>query len=449
MYDFDPAELWARCLEAVRDRIEPIAFQSWLEKTVFLSLEQNRFTVTFPNDFMARTAKTRFGDTLNEVFLELSGRPELVLNFYGPPAASSIDSASFNPSSPHRHLTKKQPVNTDYLRPGYTFDRFIKGSSNQLAYAGSIAVSDNPNAESFNPLFIYGGNGLGKTHLIQAIAHKIRHEKTFRYISAETFLQEYIKAIESAKMDNFRYTFLNVDYLLIDDIQFMRGKEGLQEQFFHRFNEFYQKGRQIVITSDRPPHELDGVEKRLISRFQSGLVADIKPPEYETRLAIIKQHMRDENLSVPFEVIDYIAAAVRENVRQISGVIHRLAATSKLLDIDIDLAFVHREIESTIGSSSKRISAGTITAAVAEEFEVSPSQLKGKQRKYEVLIPRQVAMVLIRDLTSLSLKEIGSFFSGRDHSTVLNSIERVNTLCENDFELKRKIANVKQKITAL
>ncbi|MBC8549784.1 MAG: chromosomal replication initiator protein DnaA [Candidatus Brocadiales bacterium] len=449
MLDLNPTELWDLCLEAVQDRIEPIAFRSWLEKTMFFSLDDNYFTVNFPNDFIARTAKIRFGEILDEIFLELSGRPDLTLKFTGPAAGPSVVHNDSILLTDNKKTVKSAVRNTDYLRPNYTFERFMEGPSNQLAHAGAIAISRNPNSESYNPLFIYGDVGLGKTHLIQAIAHEIRSKKTFRYISSELFLQQYIKAIETAKMDVFRNKFLNVDYLLIDDIQFLRGKEGLQEQFFHRFNEFYQKGRQIVITSDRPPHELDGIEKRLISRFQSGLVADIKPPEYETRIAIIKLLTRDENLTIPFEVVDYIASAVRHNVRQLSGIVHRLAATSKLLDVDIDLDFVHREIETSLGSSSKRVTPGAITAAVAEEFEVSPSQLKGKQRRHDVLVPRQVAMVLIRDLTTLSLKEIGSFFSGRDHSTVLNSIERIKILCEDNFELKRKISTIKQKITAL
>lgn len=444
-----PAELWSLCLDAVRDRIEPIAFQSWLEKTTFLSIEDNSFIVNFPNEFTARAARSRFGDLIDEIFLELSGRPDLILTFTGPAAEPAPYHSSPVSSPTTKKLNKNLSRNTDFLRRNYTFDHFVSGPSNQLAYSTAIAVTRDPGSISHNPFFIYGDVGLGKTHLIQAIAHQIREEKTFRYISSELFLQEYVKAIETSKMNEFRNKFLNVDYLLIDDIQFLEGKVGLQEQFFHRFNEFYQKGRQIVITSDRPPHELNGVEKRLVSRFEAGLIADIKRPEYETRLVIIRKQFKEENIIVPDAVIDHIALTIRDNIRQMSGIVHRLAAMSKLLDVDINLDFVHREIESTLGSLSKRITPGAITAAVAEGFEVSPSQLKGKQRKREVLVPRQVAMVLIRDLTSLSLKEIGAFFSGRDHSTVLNSIERIDLLCEDDFELKRKISNIKQKITAL
>ena len=235
----------------------------------------------------------------------------------------------------------------------------------------------------------------------------------------------------------------------MDDIQFLKGKVETQEAFFHRFNELTQQGKQIVLTSDRPPHELTGLPERLISRFQSGLVADIKPPEYETRLAILQLLVRDEELEVSVEVLDFIASSIRKNVRQLSGVIHRLAAMSRLTGCMVDMNLAQKEIQSSLGTITRRLTAGNIASTVAESFDISPSQLKGKQRKRSILIPRQVSMSLIRELTSMSLTEIGSFFSGRDHSTVLNSIDRIKELKEKDPELERKIEEIKRKLISI
>jgi chromosomal replication initiator protein len=339
-----------------------------------------------------------------------------------------------------------------YLRSNYTFDHFVVGPNNQLAHAGALAVSRDAGSTTYNPLFIYGGVGLGKTHLIQAIAHRLREEgsrRTFRYLSTEFVVGTFIKCVLQKDYTKFRKLFQGIDYLLMDDIQFLEGKVETQEAFFHRFNELHQQGKQIVLTSDRPPHELKDLPERLISRFQWGLVADIKPPEYETRLAILMLLVRDEELDVSQEVLDYIASSIRKNVRQLSGVIHRLAAISRLTGCDIDMNMAQKEIKSTLGTISRRLTPGTITSAVAEVFDISPGQLKGKQRKRNILVPRQVAISLIRELTSMSLKDIGAFFSGRDHSTVLNSIERIQELRESDHELDRKIEEIKRKLVSI
>ncbi|MCK4807243.1 MAG: chromosomal replication initiator protein DnaA, partial [Candidatus Aegiribacteria sp.] len=294
--------------------------------------------------------------------------------------------------------------------------------------------------------------GLGKTHLIQAIAHYLRQDgskRTFRYISTELLVETFIKCVLQNDYTTFRKLFHGIDYFLMDDIQFLKGKVETQEAFFHRFNELHQHGKQIVLTSDRPPHELPGLPERLISRFQSGLVADIKPPEYETRLAILQLLVRDEELEVSLDVLDFIASSIRKNVRQLSGVIHRLAAMSRLNGCTIDMNLAQKEIRSSLGTISRRLTPGNIASIVAECFDVSPSQLKGKQRKRSILVPRQVAMSLIRELTSISLMDIGSFFSGRDHSTVLNSIYRIEELKEKDPELEKKINEIRQKLISI
>lgn len=448
MDTFDPSELWSLCLQEAEKNLERTEFESWLRNSSYEDINGTRMVIRFRNSFVAGHVKSRFGTMLEEIIRELSGRNDLALQFVGDPAkpgpsTSEPVAPSTGNSSSHDSM---------YLRSNYTFDHFVVGPNNQLAHAGALAVSSDAGSTTYNPLFIYGGVGLGKTHLIQAIAHKLRSEgdgSSFRYLSTEYVVGTFIKCVLQKDYTKFRKLFQGIDYLLMDDIQFLEGKVETQEAFFHRFNELHQQGKQIVLTSDRPPHELKDLPERLISRFQWGLVADIKPPEYETRLAILMLLVRDEELDVSQEVLDFIASSIRKNVRQLSGVIHRLAAISRLTGCSIDMNMAQKEIKSTLGTISRRLTPGSITSAVAEVFEISPAQLKGKQRKRNILIPRQVAISLIRELTSMSLKDIGSFFSGRDHSTVLNSIERIQELRETDPELDRRIEEIKRKLVSI
>jgi chromosomal replication initiator protein len=308
----------------------------------------------------------------------------------------------------------------------------------------------NPGSPSYNPLFIYGGVGLGKTHLIQGIAHEVKRihpDKRFVYVSSEQFLHLFVTSLGRQNVDEFRRIYRDIDLLLMDDVQFLGGKTQTQEELFHRFNDLYQTGRQIVFTSDRLPGEITGLEERLVSRFQSGLVADIQPPDYETRMAILELKVRDEGEFFPSEVLDFIASTIRSNVRQLEGAVHRLAASSRINGAPIDLTLTKRVLTDAFGSSAQRLSAGSITAAVAEAFAVSPSQLRGKQRRRDILIPRQVAMFLIREMTESSLVEIGRFFSGRDHSTVLNSIDRIRQLSSEDPSLRRRILDLRTRLS--
>ncbi|NOQ21232.1 MAG: chromosomal replication initiator protein DnaA [Candidatus Aegiribacteria sp.] len=444
---FNPSDLWSSCLQEAENRLESTEFEAWLKDSIYEDINGTRLVIRFRNSFVAGHTKSRFGNMLEDIIRDISGRSELALQFIG------------NPAEPGPSVTEKLPSRNSssssestFLRSNYTFEHFVVGPSNQLAHAGALAVSRDIGSTNYNPLFIYGGVGLGKTHLIQAIAHYLRQEglnRTFRYISTELLVETFIRCVLRNDYTSFRKLFNGIDYFLMDDIQFLKGKVETQEAFFHRFNELTQQGKQIVLTSDRPPHELPGLPERLISRFQSGLVADIKPPEYETRLAILQLLVRDEELEVSLDVLDFIASSIRKNVRQLSGVIHRLAAMSRLTGCKVDMNLAQKEIRSSLGTITRRLTPGNIASIVAEGFDVSPSQLKGKQRKRSVLVPRQVAMSLIRELTSMSLMEIGSFFSGRDHSTVLNSIDRIKDLKEKDPELERKIEEIRRKLVSI
>jgi len=446
MEPYNPSDLWKLCLNEAEKRLESTEFEAWLRNSSYEDINGTRLVIRFRNSFVAGHVKSRFGDMLEDIIRNISGRSELALQFIGDPAEPG-PSGSVKLSPANSSSTDKT-----FLRSNYTFEHFVVGPSNQLAHAGALAVSRDIGSTNYNPLFIYGGVGLGKTHLIQAIAHHLRQEgskRVFRYISTELLVETFIKCVINNDYTKFRKLFQGIDYLLMDDIQFLKGKVETQEAFFHRFNELHQHGKQIVLTSDRPPHELPDLPERLISRFQSGLVADIKPPEYETRLAILQLLVRDEELDVSQDVLDFIASSIRKNVRQLSGVIHRLAAISRLTGSRVDMNLAQKEIRSSLGTITRRLTPGNIASVVAEDFDISPSQLKGKQRKRNILLPRQVAMSLIRELTSMSLKDIGSFFSGRDHSTVLNSIDRIEELKDKDPELERKIEEIRRKLVSI
>ena len=446
MEPFDPSDLWNRCLQEAENRLESTEFEAWLRNSIFEDINGTRLIIRFRNSFVAGHVKSRFGIMLEDIIRSITGRSEFALKFIGDPAEPGPSSSEVLYSS------NSSSSDNTFLRSNYTFDHFVVGPSNQLAHAGALSVSRGIGSTNYNPLFIYGGVGLGKTHLIQAIAHQLRQEgskRTFRYISTELLVETFIKSVLQNDYTRFRKLFHGVDFFLMDDVQFLKGKVETQEAFFHRFNELTQRGKQIVLTSDRPPHELPDLPERLISRFQSGLVADIKPPEYETRLAILQLLVKDEELDVSQDVLDFIASSIRKNVRQLSGVIHRLSAMSRLTGCKVDMNLAQKEIRSSLGTITQRLTAVNIASVVAESFDVSPSQLKGKQRKRSVLLPRQVAMTLIRELTSMSLKDIGSFFSGRDHSTVLNSIDRIKELKKEDPEFERKIEDIKRNLVSI
>jgi chromosomal replication initiator protein len=442
--DADCRSLWSRCLSSARERLEPSTYHSWLAPAVFDRLDGDRFVVVFPNEFTAKFARAHFRIMLEELLREYADLENISLVCTA--SRETPDAGSATSGGAPR--ASRQPYM--YLRPGYTFENFVQGPSNELAYAGALSVAREEGISRYNPLFIYGGVGLGKTHLMQAIAHYVRDNqpsRTFCYVSSEEFLRQFIQAIERSSMSDFHNRYRDIDFLLMDDVQFLAGKEGTQEELFHRFNDLYQYGKQIVLTSDRPPHEIEPLEERLVSRFQSGLVADIQPPQYETRLAILKMKVRDEGQVIPLEVLDFIASSIRNNVRQLEGIVHLLAATSRVQGRSIDMDLAKKVINDFLGTQYRKLSPSTITAAVAEYFSMPPARLRGKLRKREILVPRQVSMYLIRELTDTSLSEIGAFFDGRDHSTVLNSIERINLLCEEDASLKRKVAEIRKKLT--
>jgi chromosomal replication initiator protein len=343
------------------------------------------------------------------------------------------------PTSNVNIITGKYLGDETYLNSRYTFDNFVEGSSNQFAKAASLAVAEAPGQTSFNPLVIYGGVGLGKTHLIQAIGNFAKERNTvrsIRYVSSEKFTIEFINSIQNNKSTEFSQVYRNVDLLLVDDIQFFMSKERTQEEFFHTFNTLHQKGKQIVLSSDRPPKDLLGLEERLLSRFQWGLVVDVQPPDLETRIAVLQKKSTWEDIDIPTEIIEYIASNVTSNIRELEGALIKLLAFSSLKGLDIDLDLTKTVLKDIVKNKKKDITIEDIQRVVCQYFEIPEDLLRGKGRKKEIAFARQIAMFLSKKMTLYSLKSIGLHFGGRDHTTVIHAIRTIEHLLKNSVDKK-------------
>jgi len=456
-----PAEVWKRLLDRARQELPDQTFQAWLEPTEALSIEGGTIFVGAPDQFTADWNDSKHADLLssygpivlgypiNVVFRvneERKRRSQMDFFVSPPPIATKVSAASSGNS------------NGPPLSERYTFDLFVIGKSNELAAAAAHAVSQAP-GKVYNPLFIYGDTGLGKTHLMQAVAHEtlVRSPNTrITYVGTEQFMNELISSILDRTGSEFRRRYRETDLLLIDDVHFLKGrKETTQEEFFHTFNALYEAGRQIVLTSDRPPSEIAGLEARLISRFQWGMVADIGLPDFEHRVAILKQKAQLDRLelTIPDDVIHFIAEHVRSNVRELEGSIIKLLAYASLKhkDITVDVAREAlrdklRAIEGFEPEPLGTLTILTIQQAVAKEWGVTVDGLRSKTRTKNLTTPRQIAMYLTRELLSTQLVEIGNAFGGRDHSTVIHSVEKVQQDISEDSALRSRISRVRSNL---
>jgi len=457
-----PTEVWKRILDRARQELPDQTFQAWLEPTEALSIEGNTIFVGAPDQFTADWNDSKHSDLLSSYAPIVLGHPLNVVFrvneerkrrsqmdfFVSPPATLSKPAAGLNGGS------------TPPLSERYTFDLFVIGKSNELAAAAAHAVSQAP-GKVYNPLFIYGDTGLGKTHLMQAVAHEtLQRAPTTRimYVGTEQFMNELIGSILDRSGPDFRRRYREVDLLLIDDVHFLKGrKETTQEEFFHTFNALYEAGRQIVLTSDRPPSEIAGLESRLISRFQWGMVADIGLPDFEHRVAILKQKAQLDRLelTIPDDVIHFIAEHVRSNVRELEGSIIKLLAYASLKhkDITVDVAreALRDKLRAIEGGDQEQVgslSILTIQQAVAKEWGVTVDGLRSKTRTKTLTTPRQIAMYLARELLATQLVEIGNAFGGRDHSTVIHSLEKVQQTITEDSALRARINRIRNHLEA-
>jgi len=425
----DYSLIWDRVLSLIRDDIGPTSFDAWFSSTNFENCDLNQFCVSVPSILAKEWIQSRYMHLLNEkinIFMQHPVKLKLIVR-----ASPAID----NSGTP--------------LNPKYSFDSFVVGNSNRFAHAASYAVAESP-GKAYNPLFIYGGVGLGKTHLMQAIDHHILSKDqlaTVVYASSEQFTNELINSIRDDKTADFRNKYRNIDILLIDDIQFLVGKERTQEEFFHTFNALYETNKQIVISSDRPPREIPTLEDRLRSRFEWGLLTDIQSPDLETRIAILRKKAQIESLEVPNEVMLYIATNIQSNIRELEGALTRTIAFSKVKDQPITMDMATEALQEILPAPAPhRITIESIQEAVADYFSITISDLHSKRRTRQLAFPRQIAMFLTREMTDLSLPKIGEDFGGRDHTTVLHAHDKITRELKTDPVLDKIISDLKTKI---
>ena len=457
------AEAWSRILEQARRSIPEQAFHTWLEPTEALEFDGVTIHVGTPDQFAADWNDSKHSELLSNLAPIALGHPlRIIFRVHEDrKRRSQMDLFVAPPPSVTNVVTKlSQAISATPLSLRYTFEHFVIGKSNELAYAAADAVAQAP-GRVYNPLFIYGDTGLGKTHLMQAIAHEIlkREPNTrFLYIGTEQFTNEYVGAIQSRSTQDFRRRYRETDLLLVDDIHFLKGKEATQEEFFHTFNALYEGGRQIIMTSDRAPSEIPGIEARLVSRFQWGMVADIESPDLEHRIAILQHKAQMDHLehTVPDPVIRFVAENVRSSVRELEGSVIKLLAYASLKhrEITVDLAREAlrdklRNLQPEVPNGSTPLSVHTIQQTVAQEWGVTVDALKSKTRTKALTVPRQAAMYLCREVLGLQLVEIGNAFGGRDHSTVIHSLERATELTTNDPNFRRHVENVRQVLQSL
>ncbi len=441
-------DLWERILERVSTLVNSQSYQTWFKPTRLLSYEDGRIVIEGPNPFFIDWLAEHHLDKIEFAASETLGETVKV-EFVSQDSPRRVTTPD---RSVKRSVIVTDPValpNKVHLNARYTFDEFVVGSGNRLANAAALAVAEKP-ARVYNPLFIYGGVGLGKTHLIQAIGHFVLKEHPnlrISYVSAESFMNELIHAIRKGITLEFKERYRNIDILMIDDIQFLAGKESTQEEFFFTFNALYDSNKQIVVTSDRPPKEIPTLQERLTSRFEWGLITDIQPPDLETRIAILRKKVENENIAIPDDVISLIAENVKSNIRELEGSLIRILACSSLAcqEINVDMASsVLRDIIK--GTPKKKIDIRTIQRAAAQHFDIPVDSLKAKTRVSRVVLARQVAIHLARNLTDLSLVQIGKQFGGRDHSTILHACKKIERESEADPALKRKIQTIRDEL---
>lgn len=434
--------IWERALNLLKNELTEISFNTWIKTIEPVSLNSDSIDLGVPAEFNKGILESRYSTLIKNAIKQVTSK-DYKINFIIP-----------SQESVNKYPTKKedkQQSEDNYvsvLNPKYTFDTFVIGNSNRLAHAASVAVSESP-AKAYNPLFLYGGVGLGKTHLMHAIGHYILNNSNLKvlYVSSEKFTNELINAIKDDRNEQFRNKYRNIDVLLIDDIQFIGGKERTQEEFFHTFNALYEANKQIIISSDKPPKEIITLEERLRSRFEWGLIADIQPPDLETRIAILRKKAQIENIYVDDEVIAFIADKIASNIRELEGALNRVIAYSSLTENDITVELATEALKDILSANKARvINSQSIIDAVSRYFDLKPEEFKSKKRNREIAYPRQIAMYLCRELTDMSLPKIGDAFGGRDHTTVLHACDKIIENMKKDSETRRTVEELKRNI---
>ncbi len=448
------SKLWDDTLAHLELNLSPQHFSTWIKPLKLVKIEQDMVYLEVPNRFVLDWVKENYSKLIQKNLSDLSA---VSYRLHFDVSNQAIEEApKANPviETPVAVAAKKSVVNNTHtadlnLNRKYTFEEFVAGSSNQFAYAAAMAVANNP-ATTYNPLFIYGGVGLGKTHLVNAIGNAILKKSPqmrICYYTSEKFMNELINSLRYNRMDEFRNKFRSMDVLLIDDIQFIAGKERTQEEFFHTFNALYESHKQIIVTSDKFPKDIPGLEERLRSRFEWGLIADIQAPDVETKLAILKMKAEQNSIKLPEDVALFLANSICNNVRELEGYLIRIGAYASLTSVPVSLEMAREVLKDILIERNRELSVEEILKKVSLHFNIKVSDIKSAKRLKAVVLPRQIAMYISRQLTSSSYPEIGDRFGGKDHSTIIHAIRKIEKLMEEDFQLKSTIDNLKKELT--
>ena len=449
----DLSTIWKNCLSRIKKNVTQMTYNTWFLPIRPLQLEDNTLKIELPSQFFWEWIDEHYNSLINKTISEVIG-PDAKLSYI-------IDSNSDEDSEPPSNYNETNEIIVkeklkvkhsfeSYLNPRYTFQNFITGEGNQLARAAAGAISDNPGGTSFNPFFVYGGVGLGKTHLIQAIGNEIVNkfpDSKVIYLSTDIFTVEFVESIQSNRVNEFSNFYRGMDVLIIDDIQFLIGKEKTQDLFFHIFNTLHQSRKQIILSSDKPPKNLKGLDERLISRFQWGLTADIQPPELETRIAILRKKAEVYGMTVSGEILEYIASNITSNIRELEGCLIKILANASLSSKEITFELVKKTVNEIATDRKKNnINIDSITKVVCDHFNIAENKIRDKTRKKEIVQARQLAMYLSKEMTNASLKTIGLHFGGRDHSTVIHACTSIENSKENDKSVREMIEDLKNQI---
>ena len=458
--------VWNDCLEIIRENVGEENFSTWFKPIVPLRVDGDVLTIQVPSQFFYEWLEEHYVPILRKAVHTILGptgrleysvivdsgnqqNPPVSVNYPNGMRKSSINSTGSDDYSPFTFKALDPRTINSRLNQSYSFDNFVEGDCNRLARSAGVAVAKKPGVTSFNPLMLYGGVGVGKTHLVQAIGNEIKNnlpDKIVLYVDQNDFTNQFLGALQNHKLQEFQNFYLQVDLLILDDVQFLAGREKTQEMFFHIFNQLHQSGKQIIMTSDCPPRDMKGFQERLLSRFKWGLTADLQEPDFETKLAIINRKMQADGLEIPTEVTEYLAYSVDTNLRDMEGVLNSLIFHATLLKKEIDLELAKEVMKNIIKEIQSDVSVDFIQKTVSEFFKVELESLKGKIKKREFVIPRQVAMYFCKRYTQLTLALIGENFGGRDHSTVIHALESVEDMMKTDANFKANVEELGKKL---
>ncbi len=471
--EVESGTIWSDCLEIIRQEVDEQNFNTWFKPIVPMRSEMDVLTIQVPSQFFYEWLEENYLPILKKAIHKVIGsngrleysvivdsgnqrNPPLMVNYpngsgmkRGSGQQTQNGNANLDDYSPFSLKALNPLTVNSRLNPAYSFDNFVEGDCNRLARSAGIAVAKKPGVTSFNPLMLYGGVGVGKTHLVQAIGNEIKRclpDKVVLYVDQNDFTNQFLNALQNHKLQDFQNFYLQVDLLILDDVQFLAGREKTQEMFFHIFNQLHQSGKQVIMTSDCPPRDLKGFQERLLSRFKWGLTADLQEPDFETKLAIIHNKMESDGIAIPTEVAEYLAYSVDTNLRDMEGVLNSLLFHATLLKKEIDLELAKQVLKNIVKEIQSDVSVDFIQKTVADYFKVSLDSLKAKVKKREIVIPRQLAMYFCKRYTQLTLALIGENFGGRDHSTVIHALESVEDMMKADSNFKNSVEELSKKL---